>query len=182
MSKFTEMLECCGLIGNRRFFWRVKPTQKMVLSVNYNLRTVTFPVRIKVDTPEAAFIVNVLLGIGGILRPRRKPKITPAIIEPISVTMVNVLDRHFTGHVKPCQPMSEIGPVKDANCPVGTTLASQDGASLLPGISRIPRFETGPCLGRSADQPCKYPGLWIVVQQTAHLLLGGFNSHDAIIA
>ena len=97
-------------IGLMRFFGRVKPTNDNLCSIGANSRSPSFTAfQFRNTKKPASFISGMrFFLILNITRRCYISKIDKTIVARIAINVVNVVQRLFTGYVKPSKPTSPI--------------------------------------------------------------------------
>ena len=104
-------------IGLMRFFRRIKPTYKFLNAVCANTRSPSFAAfKFRYTQKTASFVafMSTFLILNVFCR-RNISKITKRIVARVSVNVINITNRPFTCHVKPCQSARPISYIVDAD-------------------------------------------------------------------
>jgi len=127
-----------------RFFRRVKTGLSQDSSVRHNLHP---PFSLVRGYAQKTYFIGFssLTNVLKVFRARNLAKICKSIINFITVNMVNVLCRPFSGNVKPRQPMREMLPIVYGYRPIPHSLlgASNAAYKVWPTTVRNPNKNAG---------------------------------------
>lgn len=104
------------LVGVRSFFWGLEITEVPTSAFSTDRRAP--PAFLERDAPETGLVGCPLSAVNYVLGARCVPQVSPAIVGPVEVDMVNVVFRPTAGHPQPSQPRNEIFPKPDLNAQI----------------------------------------------------------------